>query len=68
MPYPDALLTDEQGSTLYKQLACHARYTYELPDGSHTSHESWDLEAWRRDVSWSFAMNPLMVPFHQCNW
>ncbi|WP_405015866.1 DUF2599 domain-containing protein [Kitasatospora sp. NBC_00070] len=67
VPYPRGL-SDSQGSSLYKQLACHSRYAYTKPDGSHVTGDSWDLETWRPDVSWDYAVNPLIVPFHQCNW
>ncbi|WP_159046432.1 DUF2599 domain-containing protein [Streptomyces sp. MMG1121] len=67
VPYPKGL-TDTQGSSMYKQLACHSRYAYEWPNGSHVTGDSWDLESWRPDVSWDYALNPLSVVFHQCNW
>lgn len=67
VPYPKGL-SDSQGSSMYKQLACHSRYAYEKPDGSHVTGDSWDLESWRPDVSWDYALNPVTVPFHQCNW
>ncbi|MDX3233779.1 LGFP repeat-containing protein [Streptomyces sp. ME19-01-6] len=66
VPYPKGL-TDAQGSSLYTQLACHARYSYEI-FGGHTSGDSWDLEGYRRDVSWDFGMNPVTALVHQCNW
>ncbi|MCX5610235.1 hypothetical protein OHA89_36430 [Streptomyces sp. NBC_01546] len=66
-PYPDRWLTAEQGSSLYKQLACHARYSIDLGGGPEGGN-SWDLEGWARDVSWDYAMNPLLVWTHLCNW
>ncbi|MFI6055901.1 DUF2599 domain-containing protein [Streptomyces violascens] len=67
VPYPKGL-TDAQGSSMYKQIACHSRYAYQWPDGSHVTGDSWDLESWRPDVSWDYAMNPVTVLIHQCNW
>ncbi|MFG2985631.1 DUF2599 domain-containing protein [Streptomyces sp. NPDC048258] len=68
VPYPKAWLTDAQGSSLYKQLACHAKYATKNSDGTHAGGEEWNLESRRPDVSWDYAMNPLFVAFHGCNW
>ncbi|MEU0003611.1 DUF2599 domain-containing protein [Streptomyces sp. NPDC006314] len=67
VPYPKRL-TEAQGSSMYTQLACHARYVFKLPNGEWNTHESWDMESWRPDVSWDYAMNPLVWPLHKCNW
>ncbi|WP_307662521.1 DUF2599 domain-containing protein [Streptomyces sp. V1I1] len=67
VPYPKKL-TDAQGSSMYKQLACHARYSYPLPGGGHNGGDTWQLESWRPDVSWDYAMNPIPVGLHGCNW
>jgi hypothetical protein len=42
-------LTASQWHSLYMQLACHARYGVTAAIGGNT----WDLEAWRKDVPWS---------------
>ncbi|MFF8846445.1 hypothetical protein ACF08N_27635 [Streptomyces sp. NPDC015127] len=67
VPYPDRWLSDDQGSSLYKQLACHARYSYDL-GGGPLSGDTWDLEGWAPDVSWDYAMNPIFFLDHGCNW
>jgi uncharacterized protein with LGFP repeats len=67
-PYPLKWLNAEQGSSLYKQLACHARYAITWPNGEHNGGESWDLEGWAPDVSWDYALNPFFVGGHWCNW
>jgi hypothetical protein len=65
VPYPGTRLTDSEGSSLYKQAACHARYAYL---GGVLGGPSWDLETDHPDVSWDHAMNPIFVFDHECNW
>ncbi|MFB7763538.1 DUF2599 domain-containing protein [Streptomyces xiamenensis] len=67
VPYPSSHLTADQGSSLYDQMACHARYSYEL-FGHHLGGVSWDLESDRPKISWDEAMNPVAVAIHKCNW
>ncbi|MFG2987509.1 DUF2599 domain-containing protein [Streptomyces sp. NPDC048258] len=67
VPYPKGM-TDAQGSSMYTQLACHARYVFKLPNGEWNTHESWDMESWRPDVSWDYGMNPATWLIHKCNW
>ncbi|WP_067484374.1 DUF2599 domain-containing protein [Actinomadura hibisca] len=66
VPYVKGLTAD-QGGSLYDQLACHARYSYKKP-GGHVGGDTWDLESWRSHRSWDYAMNPVAVVTHKCNW
>ncbi|NLT07369.1 MAG: hypothetical protein GXY03_13820 [Solirubrobacterales bacterium] len=44
-----ANMTPEHRHTIYVQMACHARWGATSRIGGNT----WDLEAWRKDVSWA---------------
>jgi hypothetical protein len=55
------VLSKSQRHSLYLQLACHATYA-KLPT---VGGPTWDLEAWREDVSPWFAAQ---VWKHRCNW
>lgn len=46
-------LNDTQRHSLYVQMACHGRYGATFFGGGNT----WDLEAWRQDVSWETGMS-----------
>jgi hypothetical protein len=46
-------LTGDELHSLYMQMACHARY------GFVGAGNTWDFEAWRENVDWSVAINPL---------
>ena len=63
VPYPKGL-SDDQGESLYKQMACHDRFADVTGHGGDT----WDLEAWRSNQPWSYVTNPIYLPFHECNW
>ncbi|MFG2888409.1 DUF2599 domain-containing protein [Streptomyces sp. NPDC048248] len=65
VPVPKGL-TEEQRASLHKQLACHAHHAYNGGDG--TTGPSWDLESWRPDVSWDYALSHVTFPLHLCNW
>ena len=47
-------LSDSQYDSMFKQMVCHIAYAVFGGAG-----DSWDVEAWREDVSWFTAMNPL---------
>lgn len=68
LPYPLSRLTDTEGESLYKQLACHAENSYGKPDGTHFGGETWDLESWRANVDWDYVRGPVDVWWHECNW
>lgn len=44
----------EQLHSMYKQMACHARWGLASFAGGNT----WDLEAWHRNVDWATALLP----------
>ncbi|MFD4660622.1 LGFP repeat-containing protein [Kitasatospora sp. NPDC058444] len=67
VPYPSSMLTADQGSSVYEQMACHARYSYNI-FGHYLGGISWDFESNRPNISWDRAMNPLAVAIHHCNW
>ncbi|MFJ5726326.1 LGFP repeat-containing protein [Streptomyces sp. NPDC093149] len=67
VPYPSSRLTADQGSSVYEQMACHARYAYKI-FGHYLGGVSWDFESDRPNISWDEAMNPLAVAIHGCNW
>lgn len=49
-----------------RQPADHP-YSTDLGGGPQGGN-SWNLEGWARDVSWDYAMHPLLVWTHLCNW
>jgi hypothetical protein len=53
-------LVSYQRASIYKQLACHIEYGVATPLGGNT----WDLEAFRGDVSWDEALKPR----NGCQW
>ncbi|MEU9763539.1 hypothetical protein AB0D98_28295 [Streptomyces sp. NPDC047987] len=67
VPYPSSRLTADQGSSVYEQMACHARYSYNI-FGHYLGGVSWDFESDRPNLSWDEAMNPVAVAIHGCNW
>lgn len=66
--YPFSRLTASEGETLYKQLACHAEYSYPKVGGGHLGGETWDLESWRSNPDWDYVLSPTDVWNHECNW
>lgn len=46
-------MTRSQRHSMYMQMACHARWGVPPRGGGNT----WDLEAWRRDVDWSTGLS-----------
>jgi hypothetical protein len=49
-------LDDHRRHALYEQMACHARYG--IADTRWSGGNTWDLEAWRREVPWDVALDP----------
>jgi hypothetical protein len=56
-------LSDSQMDSLFKQLQCHILYHSFGDVGG-----SFDLEAWRPDVSANEALDPVNARRHLCNW
>lgn len=66
-PYPNGV-SDTQHRSLYEQFACHAKFADQILPGQWNTGVSFDLESWRSDVGVDYALSPIYVIKHQCNW
>jgi hypothetical protein len=56
-------LNGTEMDSMFKQLQCHVIYAWTGRTGA-----TFDLEAWRPDVSDNEALNPARVMSNRCNW
>ncbi|MCX5384177.1 DUF2599 domain-containing protein [Streptomyces sp. NBC_00083] len=67
-PFPNANQTRTQ--SVYDQLLCHADFSYSDPrtDGDHFGGPTWDLEAWRPELTGDNDAKLKTMLSSRCNW